>query len=135
MTRDEIDRLFLEAHAFDLHRAEEFRHTAPRSANPGTGNYWSQHGLGNMDFTTQETSLLIPYTMTTTHNSGNVYGDVTWAEPDIEAAAAAMRKLHDSPSELARIAAAGWQASRPRYQLDRFSKTLEHTCLGNGMVA
>jgi glycosyltransferase involved in cell wall biosynthesis len=127
MTRDELNRLFLEAHAFvSLHRAEGFGIPLLEAQTLGLATIaaaWS----GNLDFTTQATSLLIPYKMTTTHDAGNVYGDVTWAEPEIEAAAAAMRKLHDSPGELARIAAAGWQASRPQIQLDRFPKTLEHT--------
>ena len=136
MTRDELDSLFLEAHAFvSLHRAEGFGIPLLEAQTLGLATIataWS----GNLDFTTQDTSLLIPYRMTTTHDAGNIYGDVTWAEPDIEAAAAAMRKLHDSPGEVARIATAGWQASRPKIQLDRFAKTLEHTCLGSqGMVA
>jgi glycosyltransferase involved in cell wall biosynthesis len=135
MTRDELDRLFLEAHVFvSLHRAEGFGIPLLEAQALGLATIataWS----GNMDFTTQETSLLIPYKMTTTRDAGNVYGEVTWAEPDIECAAAAMRKLHDSPGEFARIAAAGWQASRPQIQLDRFADTLEHTSLGNhGMV-
>ena len=135
MTRDELDRLFLEAHVFvSLHRAEGFGIPLLEAQTLGLATIataWS----GNMDFTTQETSLLIPYKMTTTHDAGNVYGDVTWAEPDIEAAAAAMRKLHDSPGELAHLASAGWRASRPQIQLDRFAATLGHTCLGNhGMV-
>ena len=124
MTRDELDRLFLQAHAFvSLHRAEGFSIPLLEAQTLGLATIataWS----GNLDFTTQETSLLIPYKMTTTQDAGNVYGDVTWAEPEIEAAAAAMRKLHDSPGELARIAAAGWQASRPQIQLDRFARRL-----------
>ena len=82
-----------------------------------------------MDFTTKETSLLIPYTITTTHDAGSVYGDVTWAEPNVESAATAMRKLYDDPNEFSRIAAAGWEASRPQAQLERFEKSLETTGL------
>ena len=121
----------LEAHVFvSLHRAEGFSLPLLEAQTLGLATIataWS----GNLDFTTQETSLLIPYKMTTTHDAGNVYGDVTWAEPEIGAAAAAMRRLHDNPGELARIASAGWQASRPQCQLSRFANSLEHTCVCN----
>ena len=114
MSREEVDSLLLEAHALvSLHRAEGFGLPLLEAQTFGLATIttaWS----GNMDFTTKETSLLVPCTLTTTHDVGNVYGDVTWAEPDIKSAAASMRKLYDDPGEFARIATAGWQASLAR---------------------
>ena len=131
MTRDEIDRLMLSAHAFvSLHRAEGFGIPLLEAQSFGLATIataWS----GNLDFTTQATSFLIPYKMTTMHDTGDVYGNVTWAEPDIASAAAAMRRLYNNPSELARIASAGWEASQPQRQLSRFANSLEHTCVCN----
>jgi glycosyltransferase involved in cell wall biosynthesis len=131
MTRDQIDRLLLDAHALvSLHRAEGFGLPLLEAQTFGLATIataWS----GNLDFTTEETSLLVPYTMTTTHDEGGIYGKVTWAEPDIRSAAAAMRKLYDDPSELERITTAGWKASRPERQLGRFARGLQNTCLRN----
>ena len=131
MTREEIDRLMLSAHAFvSLHRAEGFGIPLLEAQSFGLATIataWS----GNLDFTTQATSLLIPYKMTTMHDTGGVYGNVTWAEPDTASAAAAMRRLYDNPSELARIASAGWEAGQPQRQLSRFANSLGHTCIRN----
>jgi glycosyltransferase involved in cell wall biosynthesis len=129
MTRDELDRLYLEAHTFvSLHRAEGFGLPLLEAQTLGLATIataWS----GNVDFTTNETSLLVPYTLTDAYDEGGVYGKVTWAEPDIESAAAAMRTLYDHPSEFARISTAGWNATRPKEQLDRFTISLQRTCL------
>jgi glycosyltransferase involved in cell wall biosynthesis len=132
LKRDELDKLFLEAHVLvSLHRAEGFSLPLLEAQTLGLATIataWS----GNMDFTTAETSILIPYTIVSAHDDGGLYGNVTWAEPDIEAAAAAMRLLYDSPTEFARIASAGWKASRPQQQIVRLTKALQQTCLCNG---
>jgi glycosyltransferase involved in cell wall biosynthesis len=129
MNRDEMNQLMLNAHAFvSLHRSEGFGIPLLEAQTLGLATIataWS----GNMDFTTADTTILIPYTIKSTHDTGGVYGDVTWAEPDVEAAAAAMRKLYYFPGELARIAAAGWEASRPQQQLSRLARALPKTRL------
>jgi glycosyltransferase involved in cell wall biosynthesis len=129
MTRDETEQLFLQAHVLvSLHRAEGFGLPLLEAQTLGLATIataWS----GNVDFMSSDTSILIPYTITSAHDVGGVYGDVNWAEPDVRAAAGAMRRLYDDPSELARIAAAGWQASLPQRQLERFASSLNATML------
>jgi glycosyltransferase involved in cell wall biosynthesis len=129
MTRDDLEQMILKAHTLiSLHRAEGFGIPLLEAQTLGLATIataWS----GNLDFTTEGTSLLIPHTMTTTQDSGGVYGEVTWAEPSIEAAAAAMRKLYDDPLELSSLATAGWNSSRPKRQLERFTNSLKRTCL------
>lgn len=131
MTPDELNELFLDSHALvSLHRAEGFGLPLLEAQTHGLATIatgWS----GNLDFTTDDNSVLIPYTLTTTRDEGGVYGDVTWAEPHIESAATAMRTFYGEPNELARVATAGWEASRPKRQLERFAKSLEHTLLGD----
>jgi glycosyltransferase involved in cell wall biosynthesis len=125
LERNELEQLLLSCHSFvSLHRAEGFGLPILEAQTFGLATIvtgWS----GNLDFTNDETSLVIPYTMTTTHDTGNVYGRVRWADPDLQSAARAMRKLYDSPGELARIAAAGWNAHRPERQLDHFAKSFK----------
>jgi glycosyltransferase involved in cell wall biosynthesis len=128
--RDEILRLFLESHVLvSLHRAEGFGLPLLEAQTFGLATIataWS----GNLDFTNNETSLLIPYALTATRDEGRVYEfPVTWAEPDIQSAAAAMRRLYDHPDVLSHFAAAGWEAAQPKEQLNRFTAALGHTGL------
>jgi glycosyltransferase involved in cell wall biosynthesis len=127
LTRNEMNGLFLSAHTFlSLHRAEGFGIPLLEAQSLGLATIataWS----GNMDFMTEQTSLLIPYTIATMHDVGGVYGRVNWADPDVHSAATAMRRLYDDPNELARFAKAGWEANRPKKQLDMFATALQHT--------
>jgi glycosyltransferase involved in cell wall biosynthesis len=124
LNRPDVDQLFRDAHVFvSLHRAEGFGLPLMEAQSHGLATIataWS----GNLDFTTSETSILIPYHLITTKDEGGVYGTVTWADPDIGVAAKAMRVFYDDPRELARFAAAGWNVSRPEVQLARFAKAL-----------
>jgi hypothetical protein len=70
--------------------------------------------------------MLVPYTLATMKDDGGVYGgEVTWAEPDIDAAAQAMRRFYEDPAELARFARAGWLAASPDIQMRRFRRALQ----------
>ncbi|MFP3243035.1 MAG: glycosyltransferase [Paraburkholderia sp.] len=124
MTRTEVDRLFSSAHAYvSLHRAEGFGLPLLEARLFGLATLataWS----GNLDFMSDEDSVLIPCELTTMRDEGGVYGEVTWAEPDVGAAAVAMRRFYDDPVYLAKVAKAGWEASSPERQLARLEAAL-----------
>lgn len=124
MTRAEVDGLFLGAQVYvSLHRAEGFGLPLLEARLSGLATLataWS----GNLDFMSEEDSVLIPCELATMRDEGGVYGDVTWAEPDVDAAAAAMRRFYEDPAYLARIAMAGWEASSPDRQLARLAEAL-----------
>ena len=63
---------------------------------------------GNMDFTTEENSYLIPYAMRPLHRaSGPYFPGYLWAEPDTDALAGLMRHVVENRSEAERVGAAG----------------------------
>jgi glycosyltransferase involved in cell wall biosynthesis len=124
LNRPDVDQLFREAHVFvSLHRAEGFGLPLMEAQGHGLATIataWS----GNLDFTTPETSILIPYQLVTMQDEGGVYGTVTWADPDIDAAAQAMRAFYEDPRELARVAIAGWEVCQPKVQLAHFAEAI-----------
>jgi glycosyltransferase involved in cell wall biosynthesis len=80
-----------------LHRSEGLGLTmgeAMALGKPVVASAWS----GNMDFMTADTASLIPVSLTPIPESTPVYGHCgRWAEPDLDAAAAALRRVHDDP--------------------------------------
>ena len=124
LARSEIDRLFTSSHVYvSMHRAEGFGLPLLEARTFGLATIataWS----GNLDFMTAQDSILIPYELVRMWDEGGVYGEVTWAEPDVGAAASAMRRFYEDPSYMAQIAKAGWEASRPEAQLARFAKAV-----------
>lgn len=78
-----------------LHRAEGFGFTCAEAMALGTPVIASAYS-GNLDFMTPQTSRLIPCGETlTTVDHGPYPAGTRWAEPDLDAAAAAMRELLD----------------------------------------
>ena len=124
MTRTDVDRLFSGAHVYvSLHRAEGFGLPLLEARLFGLATLataWS----GNLDFMSEENSVLIPYELATMRDEGGVYGEVTWANPDVGAAALAMRRFYEDPAHLAEVAKAGWEASSPERQLARLAEAL-----------
>lgn len=52
---------------------------------------------GNMDFMNNDNSLLVPWSLTQVGSDGEGYSaDAMWAEPDLDAAAAAMRQIYEN---------------------------------------
>ncbi len=82
-----------------LHRSEGFG-LVPAEAmllgRPVVATGWS----GNMDFMDQDSAELVPYRLVPAHDPRGVLDvpGATWAEPDIDAAAAALRRLADDPA-------------------------------------
>lgn len=76
---------------------------------PVVATAWS----GNMDYSTPENSLLVPYRMVPVDAVVSLYQNASrrevalWAEPDVEAAAAALRRLATEPELRFRLGAQG----------------------------
>ena len=85
------------AEGFGLPLAEAMAHGVPVIA---TG--WS----GNLDFMGDGDSYPVPCRLTPVSDAAAIYGDSFWAEPDIDAAAKALRRLFKDAAYYASIAAA-----------------------------
>ena len=109
MTTSEIIGLYTDADVLlSLHRSEGFGLTlaeAMLQGVPVVATGWS----GNADFLTQETGIPIPCRLVPAQDPQGTYQHpgMRWAEPDIDAAAAALRRLRDAPALRARLGCAG----------------------------
>jgi hypothetical protein len=91
-----------------LHRAEGYGLTlaeAMRRGVPVVATGWS----GNADFLTEEVGFPIPWRLIPVEDPQRTYHHpgVLWADPDLDAAAAALRALRESPALRERLGAAG----------------------------
>ena len=89
-----------------LHRAEGFGLTpaeAMAMGIPVIATGWS----GNLDFMDAESALLIPSRPVPVTDPQGIYAGQTWADPDIDAAAAALRRLRAEPALAAGLARNG----------------------------
>jgi hypothetical protein len=90
-----------------LHRAEGTGLTmtaAMAAGTPCVATGWS----GNLEFMTEENSMLVPYELVEVGRSADPYApDAVWAEPDLSAAAAAMRSLFDDREAALALGARG----------------------------
>jgi len=133
-----LDRPFSEAemraffHRVDcytsLHRSEGLGVSiamAMAAGTPAIATGWS----GNMEFMTPDESLLVPCSLVAVGPDAAPYAeDAPWADPDLDAAAEAMRRVVDTPGlpdslgEKARrrIAAVGEAATSAQWFVDRF---------------
>jgi len=89
-----------------LHRASAFGTDIARAISVGCPVVATAYG-GPMDFLTEEYAELVPYRLTTSTGAMHPFPAGTeWAEPDLDAAAAALRLVHDDIAEARRKA---WQ--------------------------
>jgi glycosyltransferase involved in cell wall biosynthesis len=92
-----------------LHRAEGFglgMAECMARGKPVVATGWS----GNLEFMTPETSCLVDYRLVAVNAHEYPYADAAtarWAEPDIDDAAACMRRLVDEPGHADRIGRSG----------------------------
>jgi glycosyltransferase involved in cell wall biosynthesis len=91
-----------------LHRAEGFGLALAEAmwlGVPVIATGWS----GNMDFMDAGSAMLVPWRLVPAADARAIYAvpGARWADPDIDAAAAALRALADDPALRARLGAAG----------------------------
>jgi glycosyltransferase involved in cell wall biosynthesis len=90
-----------------LHRGEGLGLTianAMAAGTPAIATGWS----GNLEFMDARDSMLIPHTLVEVGPDAAPYPeDACWAEPDLDAAAGAMRKLFESPDHAAELGRCG----------------------------
>jgi glycosyltransferase involved in cell wall biosynthesis len=122
-----IDRVFSE-HAMallqaacdcliSLHRAEGFGLNIAECMAKGK-IVVATNFSGNTDFTRPENSLLVPYEMAEVGKQGYIYGaGQWWAEPDHDAAVAAIRRAHSNGSDVKRLASRAREDIMQQYSL------------------
>jgi glycosyltransferase involved in cell wall biosynthesis len=104
-----------------LHRAEGYglvMNEAMAHGLPIVATAWS----GNLDFMDSSDSCLVPYRLVPVSDASAIYSGSTWAEPDLDAAAQALRRLASEPGFYARLAAAAHRraaAATPRFPFAR----------------
>lgn len=113
LSRAALDRLYLEADVLvHLHRSEGFglcMAEAMASGLPVVATAYS----GNLDFMPLESAVLVPFTLTKNpRQAGDYPAGCTWAEPDVNYAAAALRHLAGDAGARERLAKRGRQAAR-----------------------
>ncbi|MDP1874845.1 glycosyltransferase [Phenylobacterium sp.] len=89
-----------------LHRAEGFGLTLAEAlalGTPAVATGWS----GVTDFLDDEVAVLISAGRTPVEDPQGIYAGQSWAEPDVDQAAGALRALRAEPERRARMAAAG----------------------------
>jgi len=118
LTRDDVLSLAASCDAYvSLHRAEGFG-LGPLEAmslgRPAVATRWS----GNLDYMSDEDSLLVPATETPVRGTGiraydpaRMGAGQTWGEPDLDAAAHHLRALADDPALPARLGARAARAA------------------------
>ncbi|MEJ7845314.1 MAG: glycosyltransferase [Acidimicrobiales bacterium] len=90
-----------------LHRSEGFGLTIAQAMAAGTPAVATAHS-GNLDFMTPAVSVLVPSTLRAVGPGCDPYPrHATWADPDLDAAADAMRTLADDPAAARRLGEAG----------------------------
>jgi glycosyltransferase involved in cell wall biosynthesis len=109
MSRREVWGLIRLCDAFvSLHRSEGVGLSlleAMRIGRPVIATGWS----GNMDFMDQQTALLVGYRLVPARDDRGTYSaaQAEWAEPDVAAAAAGLRRLADEPPFRVRLGESG----------------------------
>jgi glycosyltransferase involved in cell wall biosynthesis len=100
--RDEMDALVQRSDAVvSLHRAEGFGFTPAEAMAQGRPVIATRYS-GNLDYMTDENSLLVDAELVPIGPKGGPYpADARWADPDLDGAAEAMRRLAADP-QLAR---------------------------------
>lgn len=100
-----LDALYQRADVLlSLHRAEGYGlplREAMAYGLPVVATGWS----GNLDFMSASDSCLVPCKLVPVSDASAIYGGSAWAEPDVDAAAQALRHLADDPAFYALIAA------------------------------
>ncbi len=132
-TLDRADQMAVIAAAdcvVSLHRSEGLGLHLAEAMWLGTPTIATRYS-GNLDFMDDDNSLLIDATMVNVVNGEGVYPTTAkWAAPDIEQAAAAMRRIVDDASLSARLSAAGRQTMQRQPSLAETGRLISQLVLG-----
>jgi glycosyltransferase involved in cell wall biosynthesis len=118
----ELDALYAEADALvSLHRAEGFGLTLAEAMALGIPVIATGYS-GNLEFMPAGSAELIPWTPTTIQSTrGDYVAGARWAEPDLNAAAAAMRRLALDPEAARQLGERGQAIVGERLSSKRLS--------------
>jgi glycosyltransferase involved in cell wall biosynthesis len=108
------------------HRAEGFglpMLEAMAYGVPVVGTGWS----GNLDFMDEGSSILLPFRLTRVSDAAGIYAGSHWAEPDLSAAAAILRRLAEDQFYYAAMARAAHAAASSRQVQLPLDAPLEQT--------
>lgn len=106
-----------------LHRAEGFGLTPAEALALGT-SVVATEGTGTADFLDATVALLVPARPTPVEDPQGIYAGQTWGEPDLDAAAEALRELRDKPGLRQAMAQAGRQRVAERLSPQAWFTTL-----------
>ena len=106
-----------------LHRAEGFGLTPAEALALGTP-VLATEGSGPADFLDDTVALLVPGRAVPVEDAQGIYRGQTWREPDLEAAALALRALRDQPALRETLARAGRRRAAERLSPQAWFTTL-----------
>ena len=120
LSQEQLDALYGEADALvSLHRAEGFGLTLAEAMALGVPVIATGYS-GNLDFMPAGSAALIPWQLQTLKRSyGDYLAGTQWAQPDLTAAAAAMRRLAMNPDQARQLGEAGCRIARERLSPER----------------
>jgi glycosyltransferase involved in cell wall biosynthesis len=134
-TLDRADQMALVAAAdcmVSLHRSEGLGLHLAEAMWLGTPAIATRYS-GNLDFMDDDNSLLIDYRLVNVEHGEDVYPPTAmWAAPDIEQAAAAMRRIAGDPALRARLASAGRRAMEQQPTPAETGRLISQLLLGGG---
>lgn len=106
-----------------LHRAEGFGLPIAEAMALGTPVVATAFS-GNLDFMDTTSAVLVPAAVVEVHDPQGIYRGQTWAEPDLDAAAAGLRRLRDEPHLRTELARAGRRKVTEILSPDHWLETL-----------
>ncbi|MDX6205677.1 MAG: hypothetical protein QOF39_1734 [Frankiales bacterium] len=107
-----------------LHRSEGYGLTMSEAMSLGRPVIATGYS-GNLDFMDEDTALLVPYEEVRVGDGAAPYSpSAVWAEPDLGAAAAYMRKVHDDPAFAADLGQRGQASVLSQHSLDATARFL-----------
>lgn len=124
-THDEVKAFIAGADVLlSLHRAEGFGLTLAEALLLGTPVV-ATAATGVLDFLDDSCAELAPWRPTPVSDPQGIYqAGQTWADPDVDAAAAALRRLRSDPQRRSALAAAGRRRAAERLSPDAWLLTL-----------
>lgn len=136
LERNGLDHLFAAADAvLSLHRSEGFGLVIAEAmlrGIPVVATDWS----GNTDFLTSQNGIPVPFSMTAVTDPQHYYepNGAQWAEPDLAAAARALRALRDDSCLCYRLGGRARRDAETLFGSEIFGRTVEYCLSGKSVV-